>query len=81
MGFHLGKFVHTKSGKILMSVLLGLGLASLFRKVCENKNCYHFSAPPLNEIDGKIYKSKKKCVKYVPAPTKCSLNVKTISFE
>ena len=33
---HLGKFVHTETGKYLMSILLGFGLASLFRTVCKH---------------------------------------------
>ncbi len=36
---HLSKFFHTTTGKYLMSIILGLGLASLFRKVCKDKNC------------------------------------------
>ena len=35
MSLHLGKFVHSERGKIIMSILLGFGLASLFRKVCK----------------------------------------------
>ena len=78
---HLGKFVHTERGKIIMSILLGLGLATLFRKVCKENNCLAFHAPPLDEFKDKIYKNNGKCVKYVPVATKCSLNAKTITFE
>ena len=53
---HLSKFLHTQSGKMLMSIILGFGLASLFRTVCKEKNCIIFTAPPTAEIDGKIYK-------------------------
>jgi hypothetical protein len=81
MQMHLGKFVHTERGKILMSILLGLGLATLFRKVCKENNCLAFHAPPLDEFKDKIYKNNGKCVKYVPVATKCSLNSKTITFE
>ena len=81
MQIHLEKFVHSDRGKIIMSILLGFGLASLFRKVCNNNNCLAFYAPPLDEFKDKIYKSKGKCVKYVPVPSKCSLNAKTIEFE
>lgn len=81
MPIHFGKFLHTKSGKIIMSILMGFGLATLFRTVCKDKNCIVFSAPPLDEIKDKIYKTKNKCVKYVPVATKCSLNAKTVSFE
>ena len=81
MQIHLGKFIHSERGKIIMSVLLGFGLASLFRTVCKDNNCLTFNAPPLDEFKDKIYKNKGKCVKYVPVATKCSLNAKTITFE
>ena len=82
MGFYLGKFVHTENGKIIMSLLLGFGLASLFRNVCKDNNCIVFHAPPLDEFKDKIYKnSDGRCVKYNPVATKCSLNTKTVTFE
>ena len=81
MPINLGKFVHTETGKIMMSILLGFGLASLFRVVCKDKNCLIFHAPPLDQIKDKIYKSNGKCVKYNPIATKCNPNTKTISFE
>jgi CRISPR/Cas system-associated endonuclease/helicase Cas3 len=81
MGVHFGKFVHTKTGKTLMSLILGFGLASLFRKICKEKNCLLFYAPPMEELDDKIYKSDGRCVKYKPVATKCSMNAKTLTFE
>jgi hypothetical protein len=81
MGIHFGKFVHTQTGKIIMSILLGFGLASLFRTVCKDNNCIVFHAPPLDELKDKIYKNNGKCVKYNPVASKCSLNAKTITFE
>ena len=80
MGMHLEKFVHTHTGKIIMSILLGFGLASLFRKVCKYKDCLIFIAPPLEQIKDKIYKSGEKCVKYNPLATKCNANIKTVNF-
>jgi hypothetical protein len=80
MAIYLGKFVHTKNGKIIMSIILGFGLASLFRTVCKERNCLMFRAPPLDDFKDKIYKSNNKCFKYTPVSTKCSLNVKTITF-
>ena len=81
MGIHFGKFVHTATGKIIMSVLLGFGLASLFRTVCKGKNCRIFSAPPLDDFKDKIYKINDRCVKYKPVGTKCSVDSKIIEFE
>lgn len=81
MGVYLGKFVHTETGKIIMSILLGFGLASLFRTVCKDNSCLAFHAPPLDDFKDKIYKNNDKCVKYVPVATKCSLNAKIVTFD
>jgi hypothetical protein len=81
MGIHLGKFVHTQTGKVIMSILLGFGLASLFRTICKGKDCLIFHAPPLDEFKDKIYKSNGKCVKYNPVSAKCRADAKIISFE
>jgi len=80
--FHFSKFLHSQSGKTVMSILLGLGLASLFRTICKEKNCILFYAPPLEEIKDKIYKgTDDKCYKYVAHSTKCDSKKKIFEFE
>jgi len=81
MGLNLGKFVHTETGKYLMSILLGFGLASLFRTICKDQNCLIFHAPPLDNFKDKIYKNNGKCIKYNPIATKCKANAKIVNFE
>ena len=81
MQVQFGKFVHTQTGRILMSVILGLGLASLFRTVCKGNKCTVFRAPPLDELKDKIYKNKDGCVKYTPVATTCSYHAKTVEFD
>lgn len=77
---HLSKFLHTSSGRMLMSIILGFGLASLFRTVCKEKNCIIFKAPPLDEIDGKIYKYQDKCYKYTSVSTKCDPKKESVNM-
>ena len=67
-------------GKMLMSILLGLGLATLFRHVCKGKNCLIFHAPKFSKIKGKTYKYDGKCFKYSLEETKCNNNNKIIKF-
>lgn len=81
MGIYLGRFVHTETGKIIMSILLGFGLASLFRTVCKDRDCLIFHAPPLDKFQDKIYKTGDKCYKYTPVATKCNANAKIVDFE
>lgn len=78
---NFGKFVHTQTGKYVMSLLLGFGLASLFRNICKDKNCIIFHAAPIDDIKNKIYKYDNKCYKYEPIQTKCNNdNKKIIDF-
>ena len=77
---HLSKFVHTETGKYIMSILLGLGFATFFREICKGRNCNIFHAPPLEDIEKKIYKYENKCYKYVANSTKCDINKKIIEF-
>lgn len=58
---HLERFVHSSTGRIFMSILLGIGLATLFRSVCKGKNCRIVAAPPMEELDDQIYKFDDKC--------------------
>jgi hypothetical protein len=81
MGLHLGKFVHTKTGKVIMSIILGFGLATIFRAACNNTECIAFHAPPLADFKDKIYKVDNKCVKYNMKSAKCDSKKKMVDFE
>lgn len=77
---HLYKFVKSNSGKYMMSIILGIGLATIFRSVCKGKECYVYKAPPLDEIKEKIYKFDGKCYKFESANQKCDNNKRVVSF-
>jgi hypothetical protein len=62
-----------------MSALLGFGLATFFRTVCKGKNCMIVEAPPLDQIENKIYKFNGKCYTYTPTTTKCNNKKETIN--
>ena len=74
------KLIHSKVGQYIISILLGLGLATFFRKVCKKRNCLIFKGAPLKKIKNKVFKNKNKCYKFQPEITKCSGNYKTIFF-
>ena len=77
---YLDKFVHSSTGKTMMSILLGLGLATLFRKACEGKSCINFNGPLISEIDGKTYKYGEYCYKYKLSAAKCDSTRKTVEL-
>ena len=74
------RLLNTETGIMFISILLGLGLATLFRKACEGKNCIQFNGPLINEIDGKTYKYGEYCYKYKLSAAKCDSTRKTVEF-
>lgn len=50
------KFLMSDTGKILFSIMLGLGVAGLFKMSCDNRSCLVYKAPEFEE--------GKKIVKY-----------------
>lgn len=75
------RLLNSSLGKIIISILIGLGLATLFRKVCNDRNCLTFKGPILGEIDGKIYKHGEKCFTYSAKTTSCDKNKQTIDIS
>jgi len=53
-------------------MLLGLGLATLFRKVCNDKNCIVFKGPVLDEVEGKIFEENGSCYTYTLTKETCN---------
>jgi hypothetical protein len=78
---YLSKFVHSETGRYLMSILLGFGLATLFRQVCVGKKCINYYAPPVAEIDGEIYKFDHECYKLQKNAVKCDTKKQIVSFN
>ena len=60
-------------GLKFISILLGFGLASLFRQVCKDDKCRIIKGPNLKEIEKQIYKIDNKCYKYKPVATVCDI--------
>lgn len=73
------RLLTTPLGQMIISILLGIGLATLFHNVCKDKNCIVFNGPVISNIEGKTYKYNEKCYKYTINSTICSNdNIKKI---
>ena len=75
---YLDKFVHSYTGKIIMSLLLGIGLATFFRSVCTGKQCRIIEAPPMEEITDQTYKFNNKCYKIEKNAINCDSKKTTV---
>ena len=67
----LSEFFQTKKGSIVFSIILGLGLASLFRQVCKGSHCFIVKGPNSEEIANHVFKSDEDCFKYTPVIVDC----------
>ena len=67
----ISKLLNSHIGKIIISVVLGLGLATIFRKVCKDNSCVIIKGPNSEEIKKYVYKIDSDCFKYTPVATKC----------
>ena len=78
---HLEKFINSKTGKTLSSIILGLGLATLFYSACKGKNCRLYYAPPLAETEDKTFSYNSKCYKYKSQSVTCDSKKSIFEYE
>jgi hypothetical protein len=76
----LQKVIHTKFGQALVSIILGLGLASIFRKACNELNCLNFVAPKTSYVEKTLYKYGNNCYRFKAKSEPCNTQIKSIRF-
>ena len=74
----LSRLFNTEQGKILLSILIGFGLSTLFRKICIDRNCLNFVSVPEKNILGKTFQQDSKCFQYRPKLSACNTSVKIV---
>jgi hypothetical protein len=76
------ELIKTSGGKIMFSIILGLGLACIFYKTATYKNNIHFTGPIVSEMNGSIFKHGEKCYIHNSNTAKCNTELKhTINIE
>ena len=48
---NIKKWIHSETSKYIISIILGLGLSTLFRKECYGEKCIEFTSPPIQELE------------------------------
>tara|TARA_X000000950_G_C13676036_1_gene561972 strand:- start:360 stop:599 length:240 start_codon:yes stop_codon:yes gene_type:complete len=56
----------------IISIILGFGLATIFRKVCNKRDCVVHKAVPIDIINEKIFKYNDKCYKFKASAETCN---------
>ena len=81
---NIKRLLYSTYSKILISILLGFGIATFFRKSCNSRNCLNFISPNMKKVKDKVYEFDDKYYKFTPKSTKCdnnNNNKKIISFS
>ena len=66
------KFFETPQFRFFFSFMIGLGIMSLFRPLCEGTECQIIRAPPLHEVEKTTYKIGNKCYQFKTASVECT---------
>ena len=77
----LKTLINSSKGKIILSIILGFGIATLFRESCKNRNCLVFRAPSMKKVKGKIFSYNDKCYSYNEKHTTCNQEKKILDIN
>lgn len=67
----IGRVLDDKAGLAVVSVILGLGLAFVFKTACKGPHCHVVRAPPIADLKKYHYKVDDDCYKYTPYVVPC----------
>ena len=76
--------MYTDRGRFILSIILGLGLATIFRNYCKGKNCYDFIGPKQNEIKDQVFSfdsNNDQCYTMREKTVNCNKNKKIVKFS
>ncbi len=78
------KIMATPGVATILSFIIGLGIAAMFRPVCKGPDCVVIRGPPVQDIRNAVYQFGSKCVEFKTKPMECpkdgAVPVDTVSF-
>ena len=74
----LKKLLYSKYSKYLISIILGLGIATIFSRGCQGKSCVIMRAPNSNQVEKHIWGIGDNCYKFRAKVEECNTKMKKI---
>ena len=71
----------TKKGRIVLSIIWGLGIAFLFRKICIKNNCVKIIGPSHKKDMSKSYFHDNRCYKFSVKKESCTEKKRIIDYN
>jgi len=69
----LDRLLNSQVGIVLISIIWGLGLSTLFAHACRHRPCYIITGPPIKNTMSKYFNyGTEKCYQYYPIISKCT---------
>lgn len=68
---NIRKLLYGPYSQYVIAILLGLGLATLFRRACKGNSCVVYRPAPMDKILNKVFKYDKKCYTFRPSAVPC----------
>ena len=65
----------TRTGRVIISIILGFGLSIIFTSACIGRNCYIIKGPNPKLIKDKVYQFDKQCFQFSPYVSKCKKDI------
>jgi len=75
------RLLHSKYSNVVIAIILGFGLSTLFRRACKKRDCIIFKAHDSEKINGKIFKHNDKCFEYKTTSITCDDNRSDVEIE
>lgn len=68
----------------LISFILGVGIAAMFRPICKGPDCVILRGPPVQDIRDTVYQFGSRCVEFKTQAVECPKDgsevIETVSF-
>lgn len=77
---NLREVIHTPMGKVLVSALLGFGLATLFRRHCDEQGCMEFKAHRIEDVEKETFRHDGKCYRFTATSVTCDKDSAVVAF-
>ena len=62
----------------LLSIILGFGIAAIFRPLCKGPECIIMRGPPVGDIKGAVYQFGSRCVEFDAKAIECPTKSKAV---
>ena len=77
---HIHRLLYSKHSSLIISILIGFGFATMFRKECKEQACIVFKGAPFKKLKNNVFLHNNTCHKFTPSSVSCDDTKKHIDF-